>query len=71
MLDKWQDLTSRMYPNRPDLLKRIPQANELTIVKLADCGWVMTDTCNAARKYLRLLVESIKQIAEEEDIPKE
>ena len=30
----------------------------------------MTDTCNAARKYRRLLVESIKQIAEEEGIPK-
>ena len=31
----------------------------------------MTDTCNAARKYRRLLVEKIKQIAEEEGIPKE
>ena len=31
----------------------------------------MTDTCNAARKYFRLLVESINHIAEEEGIPKE
>ena len=31
----------------------------------------MTDTCNAAKKYRRLLVESTKQIAEEEGIPKE
>ena len=59
-----------MHPNRPDLLKRIPQDNELTIAKLADGGWVMTDICNAARKYHRLLVKSIKQIAEEEGIPK-
>ena len=60
-----------MYPKRPDLLERITQVNELTISKLADGSWVMTDTCNAARKYLRLLVESIKQIVEEEGIPKE
>ena len=32
---------------------------------------MMTDTCNAASKYRRLLVESIKQIAEEEGILKE
>ena len=71
MLDRCRDLTSRMYPNRPELLTRILQDNELTIAKLNDCGWVMTDTCNSARKYRRLLVESIKQIVEEEGIPKE
>ena len=60
-----------MYPNRPDLMARIPQANKFKITKLSDGGWVMTDTCNAARKYRRLIVESIKQIAEEEGIPKE
>ena len=32
---------------------------------------MMTDTCNSARKYRRLIVEPIKQIAEEEGIPKE
>ena len=71
MIDRWQEPTSIMHPNRPDLLERKPQANELTIVKLADGGWVMTDTCNAARKYRRLLVKPTKQIAEEEGIPKE
>ena len=60
-----------MYPNRHELLASIPQANELTISKLSDGSWVMTDTCNAASKYRRLLVESIKQIAEEEGILKE
>ena len=62
---------TRMYPNWPDLLARIPQANELTISKLADGSWVMADNCNDARKYLRLLVKSINQIAEEEGISKE
>ena len=59
MLYRWQDLTSRMYPNHPDLLERIPQASELTMTKLADVGWVMTDTFNAARKYNSMLIESI------------
>ena len=31
----------------------------------------MTDTCNDARNYIRLLVKSINQIKEEEVIPKE
>ena len=53
-----------MYLNRPELLARILQANELTSANLADGGWVMTDTCNAASKYRRLLVKSINQIAE-------
>ena len=60
-----------MYPNRPDLLAMIPQANGLTIAKLANGGWLMTDTFDDARKYHRLLIESIKQIAEDEGIPKE
>ena len=71
MLDRWRDLTSRMFLNQPDLIARIPQATKLTIAKLADGGWLMTDTFNTARKYCRLLVGSIKQIAEEEGIPKE
>ena len=49
----------------------IPQANELTIDKLSNVGWVMTDTCNTARKYHSLIVETIKQIAEEEGIQKD
>ena len=71
MIDRWRDLTSRMYPNWPELLTRIPQANGLTISNLDYGGCVKTDSCNATRKYCRLLVESIKQIAEEEGIPKE
>ena len=71
MLDKWQDLTSRMYPNWPDLLERITGTNKLTTAKLANEGWVMNNNCNAERKYCRLIVESTKQIAEEEGIRKD
>ena len=66
MIQRWRDLTAKLYPNRPDLLARIPMAHELTLAKLAKGGWIMTDTCNAARKYRRLLMESIKKIAEED-----
>lgn len=66
MIQRWRDLTAKLYPNRPDLLERIPKAHELTLAKLAHGGCVMTDTCNAARKYRRLLMEAIKQIAEED-----
>ena len=52
-------------------MARIPQANEFKIAKLDDGGWGVTDTCNATRKYRRLLVESIKQIEEEDGIPKD
>ena len=71
ILDRWRDLTSIMYPNRPHLMERIPQDNKLTIAKLANGGWMMTDICNAARNYCRPSVELIKQIVEEEGIPKE
>ena len=63
--------TPKMYPNGPHLMERIPQANELTIAKLTNGGWMMTEIFNAARNYPRLLVESIKQIAEEVGILKE
>lgn len=63
MLTKWREVTAIMYPGRQDLLDLIPLASELTIAKLAQCGWIMTDTCNAARKYRRLFVESIKEVA--------
>jgi len=66
MIQRWRELTASMYPARPDLLEQIPLAKELTLAKLAHGGWVMTDTCNAARKYRKLLIESIKKIAEED-----
>ena len=66
MIQRWRELTASMYPARPELLEQIPLAKELTLSKLAQGGWVMTDTCNAARKYRKLLMESIKQIAVED-----
>ena len=71
MIQRWRNLTAKLYPNRPDLLAQIPMAHELTLAKLAKGGWVMTDTCNAARLYRRLLMESIKQVAKEDGMTSE
>ena len=51
MLETWHEVTVREYPNRPDLILLLPNANELSVAKLAKGGWLMTDTCNPARKF--------------------
>lgn len=63
MLAAWRKVTAREFPNRPDLLALISDPSELTIAKLANGGWIMTDTCNTARKFRRLLKEAIKEVA--------
>ena len=68
MLEEWLEVTKELYPDRPDLWALIPKAEELTIAKLAKSGWIMTDTCNAARKYRRLFMESIHAVAKEEGL---
>ena len=65
MLQEWRDVTAQLYPGCNDLLDRIPQPILLTIAKLAQSGWIMTDTCNTARKYRRLFVAAIIKVARE------
>ena len=69
MLDAWRDVKKELFPNRPDLLTRIPPLEQLTIAKLPTGSWLMTDTCNAARKLRRLLKEAITKIAKERGMP--
>ena len=69
MLDQWRVITAKLYPGRQDLLDRIPQAAQLSMAKLAKNGWIMTDTCHAATKFMRLFVESIIQVAKDEGLP--
>ena len=59
----------REDPGRQDLLDRIPLAYQLSIAKLAKSGWIMTDTCNAATKFRKLFIESIKQVAIDRGMP--
>ena len=55
----WRDITKREFPGRPDLLDMIPQPDSINIDKLGEGGTITTDTCNAAQKVCRLLVEHI------------
>ena len=63
MLTAWRRVTMREFPDRPDLLVLICEPSQLTMAKLADGGWIMTDTCNTARKFRKLLKEAIKEVA--------
>ena len=62
MLTAWCEITKREYPGRQDLLYMIPSPFQLLIANIAMGGWIMTDTCNAARKFRRLLIEAITEI---------
>ena len=51
-----------MFPNRPDLLDLLPRPSGLCVSKLRDGAGVMTDGCDAARKFRRLFIESVKKV---------
>ena len=55
-LESLRQLVKEKYPEKIDLL---PLADGIDINKLGDGGVIMTDTCNAARKLRRILVDSI------------
>ena len=72
ILETWSEVTKRNYPNRPDLLDRIPKPTELAFEKFAKGGcMIMTDTCNTARKFRTLLINSIIAICKEEGMSNE
>ena len=68
MLTAWREITKWEYPGRQDLLDMIPSPCQLSIAKIAAGGCIMTDTCNAARKFRRFLIETITDIAKKEGI---
>eukprot|EP00956_Cyclotella_meneghiniana_P011123 scaffold15566_cov34-Cyclotella_meneghiniana.AAC.1 len=70
LLDLWRSVTVELYPDRQDLLDRIPPSSELTLAKMAK-GFTMTDTCNTARRIQHLLHEEIKKICKEKGMSDE
>ena len=66
MLTGCREITKREYLGRQDLLDIIPSPCQLLIEKIAKGGWIMTYTCNAARKCRRLLFEAITEITKKE-----
>ena len=60
LLQNWRDVTRRLFPDNPELLDQLPDPIKLTLARLAAGGWLMTDTCNTAQKFRRLLREIIE-----------
>ena len=71
IIDVWRAITLREFPGRQDLMDILPMDSQLTLAKLAMGGWIMTDTCNPARRFRRLLIEAITRIAIEEGMDKD
>ena len=63
----WREVTAREFPDQPDLLDLILDPEGVNIDKLGDGGTIITDTCNAAQKVQRLLVEYIHGTVNEQD----
>ena len=70
MLQTWRVVTQRVYPGRADLLALLPKPSDLSLSKLTNGGWIMTDTCNPAREFRKLFMAAITEIAEEEGMTK-
>ena len=66
-LTRWRDITNIDFFSTPDLLDMIPQPDRSNIDKLGKGGTITTDTCNAAQKVRRLLVEHINGHVNEQD----
>ena len=58
-MTRWRDITKVEFPGKPDLLDMTPQTDSINIDKFGEGGTITTDTCNAAQKVCRLLVEHI------------
>ena len=68
MLAAWREITKREYPGQQDLLDMIPSPCQLFITNISEGGWIMTDTFNATRKFWRMLIEAITEIANKEEM---
>ena len=68
MLTDWREITKRNYSGRQYLLDMIPSPCQLSISNIAKGGWIMMDTCNAARKFRSFLTEAITEIANKEEM---
>ena len=66
-LKRWKEVTMREFTDRPDLLLLITDPDSINIEKLGDGGTITTDTCHAAQKVSRLLVECINGTVNNQD----
>ena len=66
-LKRWKEVTMREFPDRPDILLLITDPDSNNIDKLGEGGTITTDTCNAAQKVRRMLVDYINGTVNEQD----
>ena len=60
MVLRWAELYEKMYQSDDHA---IPDENSMNIGKLSHGGDINLDTCNAARKTRRLLIDAVEQVA--------
>jgi hypothetical protein len=65
LISQWRAATDLLYPDRPDLLSKLPLAKDLSMAKLGMDSFTTIDTCNGAQKIRRILNEQIKKVAKE------
>ena len=54
-----------MFPDRQDLLDKLPDPMKLALAQLVKHGWLMNDMCNTALKLWKLLRKVIKSEEQE------
>ena len=62
ILTRWRTVTVRLYPNCLDLLQQIPLPDMLTLWRLGEGGFIVTDTCNTAWTFRKLFKKEVQQI---------
>ena len=65
------DVTRRMFLDRHDFLDKLPDPMKLTLARLAEYVWLMTDRWNMTLKYRKLLREVIEVEAKENGMTEE
>ena len=55
VLKLWRVVTHRMFPGQQDLLDQLPDPMKLTLARLAERGWLMTDTCMLRHLFINVV----------------
>ena len=65
LLKNWRDVTCRIFPDKQEFLNKFPNPMNMTRAGIAKHSWIMTDTCNTAQKFWKLLRKVIEFEAKE------
>ena len=68
LITQWKDALAKLYAERPDLRDLIPDISKLCVSRLGLKSFTTTDTCATAMRLLRILNDSIQEIAKEKGL---